>query len=126
MDFLPGQAGRVHSAISDLVGTCRALPGFDTLQVVRFPIIAPYPECRCRLGWGVCDCPVISTEEWKERSEKLTKGLEQKVGVLEERAIDCLKEPKTGCREGERRGITLRFIRFGRDGSSVKVEEYGV
>ena len=49
---------------------------------------------------------------------------------LEEWAIDCLKESKTGCRAGEGRNKpTLRVIKFSSrrpSQSSVKVEEYEV
>lgn len=50
---------------------------------------------------------------------------------LEAWAVDCLKGPKIGCREGEGRKTTLRAIKFGsllprQSSESVKVEEYRV
>ena len=45
---------------------------------------------------------------------------------LEERAIEYLKRPKTGCLEGEeRKRITLRTVEFGYD-YPAKVREYEV
>ena len=112
------QVERARSAISDLVGACRALPDFDTLQIALFPIIRPpsrtYNLCR---RCPDCDCD----QEWRtEIPGKHPKG-------LEEWAMDCLKS-KTGCREGEGRGrTTFRVIKFGDETpcqSTVEVEEY--
>lgn len=124
MDFLPGQAERARSAIFELVGACNALADFDTLQIVHFPIIPPPRICLCM--WPACDCYALSSKEWEERTERLTGGLEKKMKDLEEWAMKCLKEPRTGCREGEGRDITLRTIKFKQGYSSVKVEECGV
>ena len=121
MDFLPGHAQVARSAISELVGTCKTLPDFDTLQIVRFPVIPPTPHCTCGWGrWGVCDCSVPSQEE----QDWMTEGLKKKMKDLEEWAMDCLRESKA--EEGEGRGTTLRVIEFGWDNSHVKAEEYEV
>ena len=110
MDFLPNDAGRARSAILDLVGACKALPDFDTLQIVRFPAIPPPLVCSC--VWSVCNCRLPSTRQ-----------LENQMKELEEWAMDCLKKPRPGCQEGEGRKTTLRVIKFRPGRRSVKVEE---
>lgn len=113
MDLLPGQAERARSAISDLVGACRALPDFDTLQIVRFPISPPPLECFC--PWPICDCPVFSMEGLEARTERLTKDLKRQMKDLEVWAMDCLEALNRRFREGGRREATLEVIQFRED-----------
>ena len=112
MRLLLDQGEKARSAISELVGACKALPDFDTLQTVRFPIIPSYLVCWC--GRAECDC------NWKLESKRQTKDLDKWV-------IDCLKESNMGCREGEGKRTMLRVIKFGSGHpcqTSVAVEEY--
>ena len=108
--------GRARSAVSELVGACKALPDFDTLQIVRFPITPPPLACWCGRN---CSSHVPSREQWDRALAEQTKDLEGW-------SIDCLKQPRTGCLEGEGRKTTFRVIQFSScypTQSSVKVEE---
>ena len=91
-------AGRARSAVSELIVACKALPDFNTLQIVRLPIRPPSPICNCD---GPCEYfhPRIPLEQWE-------RILGEQMKYLEEWAIDCLE------REG-RKGTTLRTIQFG-------------
>ena len=113
MDFLSDQARRARDAIFNLVGACKVLPDFATLQIVRFPINPPHLACWC--GREECSHRP-SMERWEQA---LTKQMKD----LEERAMDCLRMPRTGCREGEGRRLTLRVIKFRRGCRPAKVEE---
>ena len=119
--FLLNWPESAHSAVLDLVGACRALPDFDTLQIARFPIVSSRRTCLC-LWYESCTCDRYPTTEWEEAFEKQMKDL----GGW---TVDCLKL-KTGCQEGEGRGRTaFRVIKFSSDRpcqSSVEVEEYEV
>ena len=115
MGFLLDQVGMARSAIPELVCACKALPDFDTLQIVRFPVISPRLASWC--SRAECDCHGPSMQQWKRAVENKTKD-------LGEWAIDCLETPETGYREG--RTTTLRVIKFGSDHPcqiSVEVEE---
>ena len=106
-------AGRVRSTISELVIACKALQDFDTFQIARFPIKLP-----CLVCWrGRVKC---HNHPHKELWEGV---LEKEMKDLRDWAIDPLKEPRTGVREGEGRKTTLRVIEFTSGRHSVKVEE---
>ena len=105
-----------HSAISELVVACRALPDFDTFQIVRIPTATPY-----LIGW---DGWMISDDHIPpiKRSERVLRG---QTKDLRDWAIDCLKKPGTGsCKEKGRKEITLRVITFNPGDRSEGVEEY--
>lgn len=106
-------AGMTRPAISELAATCGALPDFDTLQIVRFPITSPRLVCWC--GREGCGSHAPSLKQWERALKEQTKD-------LGERAVDCLKRPETARQEGERRTV-VRVIRFSSDYHSVKVEE---
>ena len=90
-------AGTSRSAMSELVIACRALPDFDTLQILYFPTIAPYPICWC----GNHGPP---TEQWDQASREQSE-------VMKDLAIATLKVPGAECQEGERRKrTTVRLI----------------
>ena len=52
--------------------------------------------------------------------------MKKEVKDLGERAMVCLKEPRTGCREGEGRRTTVRVIEFVLGSPSGRFEEYEV
>lgn len=106
--------GRMHSAMSELVVACKALPDFDTLQILRFPVAIPRLVCRCRQE--NCENHELNMEKWKQ-------ALKSQAKDLEEYAINCLRKPRTEPREGEGRRVTLRVIEFVQSSRSVKVEE---
>ena len=97
-------AGRARSAISELVVACKALPDFDTLQIVHFPLVPSSLLCQCR--WGGCGSRMRFSEQRQQT-------LKEQMKDLEDWAIECLKKSETRCREGEeRKRITLRVLRF--------------
>jgi hypothetical protein len=112
--YLLDPVGSVRSATSELVNACIALPDFDTLQIVH----------GCGLMYGAAGLSVI-----QRRRE-----LREHVGCAKDSAINCLKEPETGCREREgRKKITVRVIELVMGSTfpafhldSVRVEEYEV
>ena len=112
-----------RSAMSELVVACKALPDFDTLQVVRDTIIPDHLVCWC--GWRGCGSRMGSSKQQEEISRKQMKD-------MKDWAIDCLKKPGTEFQKGEereRKRITLRVFMFdpGRPcHSSGEVEEYEV
>ena len=117
MGFLLDPAGGARSAISELVVACKALPDFNTLQIVR-SIIVPSPLI-CRCGWGGCGSRMDSSEQSEQMLGKQTKD-------IKDWAIECLRKPEAGYREGAERRSTLRIFKFspGRPcHSSPKVEE---
>jgi hypothetical protein len=88
--ILPDGIGSAHSVISELVSACKALPDFDTLQIVHF------------LGTPLSPS---STEQWEQELTGQVKDW-----------IDHLKKPRTRCREGEgRKKTTLRVIELSPD-----------
>ena len=117
MGVLLDPAGRARSAISELVVACKALPDFDTLQIVRFPINPPRLLCWC--GKGRCGHHGLFLEQWELALEKQTKDLERE-------AVECLKTPRMGSREGEGRRTMVRIVKFRSrctGQNSVEVEE---
>ena len=111
-------AGRAREAISELVVACKALPDFDTLQIVCYHFVPPRLACWC--GWDECGRHRPSAERWEQALEKQTK-------YLERRAIECLKKSKMGCQEGkERKRVTLRVTEFSSSRCPVKIGEHEV
>ena len=115
--------GGTHSAMSELVVACKALPDFNTLQIVRE--IIPPVSLVCRCEWGGCGSRIGSSQEQEEILRKQTED-------IKDWTMNCLKKPETGFQEGEereRKRITLRVFMFcaGRPcHSSGEVEEYEV
>ena len=104
MKILVDPSGRARSAISELAVACKVLPDFDTFQIVYSPLVPSPLLCHC--GWGGCGSHMNPLEQQEQTLRTWTKD-------LDDWAIDCLKKPETGCREGEeRKGITLRVFRF--------------
>ena len=90
--------------MSELIVACKALPDFDTLQIVHFPLVPTSLVCRCR--WGGCGSRMHFSEQRQQT-------LGEQMKDLEDWAIECLKKPEARCREGEEgEGITLRVLRF--------------
>ena len=114
-------AGGAHSAMLELVVGCKALPDFDTLQVVRITLAQVHSSCGC--GWGGCSSRMDSSEQQEEILRKQTED-------MKDWAIGCLKKPEIGWREGEeRKRIMLRVFMFGPGRpchSSGKVGEYEI
>jgi len=122
-----------RSALSKLVNKCKALPNFDTLQIVHFSLTKPPPINHPRRRGGQKSYP-------KQQKPALV----DQVRGVKDWAIDCLKKPETGNQGGagrEKTAVMLRVIelipvlalprprastplRFNLD--SVKVEEYRV
>lgn len=104
----------------ELVTACKALPDFDTLQIVYPPSPTPSLQCRCHQGKRGLNRP--SREQLKQSREE--------VEGLKDWAIECLENSKVGCREAEgRKRTTLRLIELSPDRpllGSVEVEVYGV
>ena len=106
-----------HSAISELAVACKALPDFDTFQIVRIPTVMPY--LRGQGGWWEFDNHIPPVKPLGQALRGQTKD-------LKDWTTDCLK-PGTGRRERKRRKtITLRVINFSPGDRSEWVEEYEV
>ena len=108
----------VRSAMLELANACKALPDFDTFQIVHFSL------------------PVVDEISEYERTHDpapLFYNLRSGLGTGKDLVINCLKEPETGRREGEgKKKTTVRVIELVekfppllRPGSA-KVEEYEV
>lgn len=109
--------------MSELVVACKALPDFNTLQIVRLPNTPSPPGCNSAGSYA--DFYSVRPMEWWEQI------LKEHLKYLEDWTIDCLKKPKTGRLEREgRRWITLRIIEFGHDHYPsqryARVKEYEV
>ena len=116
--FLLDQAGRARLEILELVSACKALPDFDTLQIVHYPVVPYTLTCWCKREG--CDSHWPALDRWEL-------ALGQQTRDLQAWAMDCLKEPKTGLREGEgRKKIALKVIGFGPGCRSMGVEKYEV
>jgi len=105
-----------HSATLKLIKACKALPDFDTIQIVYF--LSGHVLLRRR------HVDLLS-------SEQVSRALREQVKGVTDLAINCLKEPGPGCREGEGRKTTVRVIELSPDHPGpqpylgpVKVEEY--
>ena len=109
-----------RSAVSELVVACKALPDFDTLQILYFPTEPPRPIC-----W--CGTHGPSKEQWD-------RSLREQVDSMKDLVLGCLKSPKMGHQEGKgRKKTTVRVIRFGpvrprpnHHPGPMKVEQYEV
>ena len=112
-----------RSATSELVDACKALPDFDTLQIVHLAVTKPSLNRWC----GLTRCSKL--RPYPEERKRELKGLMKDVKGW---ATDCLKKPRTGFQEGEaRKTTTLRVIELSQDHpwphlGPVKVEEYEV
>lgn len=115
--------GGARSATSELIQACKALPDFDTLQILHFPTVAPLPICGCgRMRSGSLGPPM----------DQRRQALREEVKCLKDWAMECLRNPETGREEGAgRKKIALRTIELSSDRprapkfhlASVKVEE---
>jgi hypothetical protein len=90
MGYILSQVGSVRSATSELVNACKALPYFDTFQIVH----------GCRPMHNEADLSVGRRRQ----------ALREQVDSVKDLAINCLKELETGYREGEGRKTTVRVI----------------
>jgi len=77
------RVGSARSAILELTIACKALPYFDTLQIVYFPGFS--------MGW-------------------LRQSLREEVDGMKDLAMDCLRKPETGRQGREGETVTLRVI----------------
>jgi len=99
MGVLPDTVGNARPAMLELVNACRALPNFDTLQIVHFSLSTPPPTREC-WPWQ-CGGLASYTEGQKQ-------ALREQIQRVKDLAIDCLKEPEKGCQEGGRKKTALR------------------
>jgi len=121
MGILFDPVGTARSAVSELANACKALPDFDTLQIVDFPLVSPpLVWMGGRLIYGGS---FIEGAREEQRKQLL------RMKAVKDSVMDCL-EPKIGCREEGRRQTTLRMIELGSDShrspfylDSVKVED---
>lgn len=81
-----------RSALLELVNACKALPNFDTLQIVHFSLTTPPPISRC----GGCDGPGPYTEQEKQT-------LRDQVQGVKDLAVDCLRKPEKG--DGRKKAV---------------------
>ena len=85
--------------MSELVIACKALPDFDTLQILYFPTTPPHPICWCG-GHGT------SREQWKRKLREQAKD-------MKDLAVVCLQGAETVCQEGEGgKRTTVRVVRL--------------
>lgn len=114
--ILRDPTGRARSAILELIVASKALPDFNTFQIICFPVVLPVLLCWC--GQGPCDSHDPSFGHWEQIPKE----------DLEDRVIDHLKKQETGCREGGgiQKRVTLRVIKFSPGSSFETVEEYEV
>jgi len=96
----------------ELVNACKALPDFDTIQIVHF-----LPGTGDRLE----AIGILSTEP-------LNRTLREEVKGVRDSVVDCLNKLEMGRQKGGRRKITLRVIELSPDHprphlGSVEVEE---
>ena len=110
-----------QSATIELVNACKALPGFNTLQIVQFLGKNSYPT------HGYDQMEDGSPPPVEPRRQALMDLVEGVKGL----AIKCLRAPKLGYQEGAgKKKITLRLIWLGAYGlpgeftpGPVRVEE---
>jgi len=102
-----------RSATLELVNVCKALPDFDTIQIVYSnPAVDQ---------WGWVILPPPEQPSWVLR--KQVKG-------VTDLAIDCLKKPGTMCREGDGgKNVVVRVVELSPYHprsrlAPAKVEEY--
>jgi len=96
--------GTARSATLELLGASKALPDFDTLQIVHFLPNTPSPGY---MDWWLRNNGLLPTEQRKQTLREHVRG----VKGVKDLAIDCLKRPKTGCQKGGgRKKTTLRVI----------------
>ena len=118
-------AGRALLALSELVAACKALPDFDTLQILHIPAHPPHPVCWC--GRQRCGNRVLHVKQWEQSLREQARG-------LKDFAIDCLRTSQIKRQEGEgRKRTTIRVVRLSSALPcpddylcSVEVEEYEV
>ena len=124
MGTLLDPVGGASSAASELVNACKALPDFDTLQIVDFPLVLPctlWAGGRLMYGGSPIEGP------WEDQLKQIL-GMK----AVEESVMSCLK-PKKGCQEEGRKRTTFRMIKLSSEShsspsylGSVKVEEHEV
>jgi len=85
--------------MSELVIACKALPDFETLQILYFPTAPPHPIC-----W--CGHHGPSREQWEQ-------ALREQGEIIKDLAMDCLKAQKMECQEEEgRKRTTVRVVKL--------------
>lgn len=102
IDIPPDTVRTARSALLELVNACKALPSFDTLQIVHFSLTTPPPISRC----GRCDGPGPYTEQQKQ-------VLRKQVQSVKDLAVDCLRKPEPSDQEeeGRKKGVVKMQIR---------------
>ena len=96
--------GIARPATLELLGACKALPNFDTLQIVHFLPNTPSPGY---VDWWLRNNGLLPTEQRKQALREQVQG----VKGVKDLAIECLRTPKTGCQKGgTRKKTTLRVI----------------
>lgn len=80
------------AGISELVVACRALPDFDTLQILHFPAQPP---------------PTYWSGNYVTLNGRWEQSLRHQANCVRDLVIDCLRSPKLGCEEGEGRKRTM-------------------
>jgi hypothetical protein len=109
--YLLGPIRNVCSAMSELMNVCKALPDFDTLQIVH--------------GFGRLHNDTDLSIRQRQQA------LREHVGCVKELAINCLEEREIGFREREgRRKTAVRVVELTTSGpypkfhlNCVRVEE---
>lgn len=97
--------GAIRSTILGLIGACKTLPDFDTLQIAYF-----HGEDFCDVAYGY----LPMGDEISPSMYQLQRTLMDRVNAVKELAVDCLKRQERGCHEGEgRKKTTLRVIELG-------------
>ena len=108
----------VHSAISELVVACKALPDFNTFQIVRIPTVTPH--LRGWNGW-------LKYDDHMPPKKQLVRALRGQTEDLSEWAMDHLKKSGPAHLEGKgRERTTLRVINLSPGNRSEWIEEYVV
>ena len=91
--------GMARARISELVTACNALPDFDALQIVYFPLSPRSLTCSCENLWCPRHPPSVDNDQALREYMKAVKGW----------AMECLERPNTRCQEGDRgKGSKLR------------------
>jgi len=96
--------GIARSTTLEVLGACKTLPDFDTLQIVHFLPDTPSPGY---VDWWLRNNGLLPTQQRKQALREQLQG----VKGVKDLAVDCLKQPKTRCQmRGGRKNTTLRVI----------------
>jgi len=98
----PDRAGSARPAILELVNACKLLPSFNTFEIMYYPPATIHAKTKCD-----------GLEPSMVQREQQKRAMAEEVECMKDWALDCLKKPETGCREGdgeERKNITMRVV----------------